>query len=184
MEIEDIINTLQNGGIGIMPTDTIYGLVGQPFNPKIVERIYEIKKRPVDKPFVILISGFGDLKKFNVVMDKKTKKKLREIWPNPVTVILNVKDSEHLTRGKESLAFRFPKDQKIQDILKKTGPLIATSPNISDQKPAETIEEARRYFGNKVDFYYDEGKISAEPSTIIRFEGESMEVLRQGEFKI
>lgn len=170
-----IINQLRAGKIGVIPTDTIYGIVGSALNPNTVEKIYQIRKRSKKKPFIILISSLNDLNKFNIELTKKQIDFLKNIWPNPVSIVLPL--------GKKSLAFRMPKLMWLQDLLKQTGPLVAPSANIEGKKPSETSDEAKKYFGDNVDFYVDGGKIKSEPSTIIQLNEQGIsKVLRKGIF--
>ena len=74
MVTQKIIKILKNSGIGVLPTDTIYGLVGRALDKKTVERIYKVRKRNPKKPLIILISSLSDLKLFGVKPDKKTKR--------------------------------------------------------------------------------------------------------------
>lgn len=172
-----VINQLKAGGIGVIPTDTIYGVVGSALNPGTVERIYKLRKRATDKQFIILISKLSDLKKFNVSLIMKQIKFLKKIWPNPVSVVL--------PRGKKSLAFRMPRDKWLINLLKKVGPLVAPSANPAGKKPAETINEAKKYFEERVDFYVDGGKIKSKPSTLIQLNDDcSFNMLRQGNYKV
>jgi L-threonylcarbamoyladenylate synthase len=84
-----------------------------------------------------------------------------------------------------ALAVRIPDDKKLQALLKETGPLLTSSANPPGKKPADTIAEARKYFGDKVDFYSDGGDLSKrQPSTVIRIIDDAVEVLRQGAVKI
>ncbi|PJE67647.1 threonylcarbamoyl-AMP synthase, partial [Candidatus Shapirobacteria bacterium CG10_big_fil_rev_8_21_14_0_10_40_9] len=76
-----IIEKLKNGGIGILPTDTIYGLVGSALVPKTVERIYRLRSRDPKKPMIILIGDFSDLKKFDIKIDEKMRMILKKYWP-------------------------------------------------------------------------------------------------------
>ena len=168
----DIVNILKNGGIGVIPTDTIYGIVGSALNPQTVEKIYTLRKRSKNKPFIILISSLDDLKKFDVTLTKEQENFLKKIWPNPVSVVL--------PRGKNSLAFRMPKNKNLLDLLKRTGPLVAPSANIEGQKPAQTLDEAKKYFGDQVDFYIDGGELIAKPSALIELASSGIKVLRPG----
>lgn len=153
-----------------MPTDTIYGLVGSALIPKTVEEIYALRSRSTNKPMIILISSLDDLKKFDVTVTKKQKDFLMQIWPNPVSVVLPCPKEKfvYLHRGKNSLAFRMPKNNNLLHILKKTGPLVAPSANIEGKSPAESIDQAKEYFDNKIAFYLDIGKIKSKPSKVIR----------------
>lgn len=184
---EKLIRLLKSGGVAVIPTDTIYGIVGSALNPDVVERIYKLRKRSTNKPFIILISSIKDLSIFNIKITKKQKDFLQKNWPNPISVILPCPQEKfaYLHKGTNSLAFRIPKGEALLKFLGQTGPLVAPSANHEEEKEAETIEEAKRYFRNEVSFYQDGGIIKSEPSTLIElnFEG-SYRILRQGVFKI
>ncbi len=181
MGIEQIIQLLKSGKIGVLPTDTIYGIVGSALKPEVVEEIYLLRKRSTDKPMIVLISRIADLEKFGIKITTKQKDFLKKTWPNPISIILPVFNDKfkYLHRGKNSLAFRIPKKEKILKILQETGPLVAPSANYEGEKPAENIEKAKQYFGESISFYIDEGKVVSKPSTIIELnpEGETV-VLR------
>ena len=178
----DNLENLKLGGVGIIPTDTIYGIVGQAFRPKVVDRIYDIKGRQGNKPFIILISSLEDLKKFKVYLSEEDKTFLLKCWPGAVSVILSVlnPDLQYLHRGENTLAFRWPNKVDLVDIIKEVGPLVAPSANPEGEKPAITISEAKAYFGHNVDFYEDGGILESEPSTLIRLTKNEVEVLRVG----
>lgn len=185
--LSKIISLIKDGKIGIMPTDTIYGIVGSALIPDTVEQIYKLRKRATDKPMIILISGLNDLQYFTIKLTDKQKKFLEKIWPNPVSVILpcESKKFNYLHRGKNSLAFRIPKDQWLISLLKKTGPLVAPSANFEGEKPSETIKEAEKYFGEKVAFYLDEGEIKSKASTLVQLnEDGTFIVLRKGGYRV
>ncbi|MCK5590584.1 MAG: threonylcarbamoyl-AMP synthase [Candidatus Pacebacteria bacterium] len=179
---EEIVCILKRGGVGVLATDTLYGIVGSALKCDTVEKIYSVRKRSPDKPCIILIGSINDLRQFSIQVDQSTEKELLKYWPGPVSIILPCLDEklEHLHRGEKSLAFRFSSDENILELLKQTGPLLAPSANTEGEPPAETIEEARRYFGEKVDFYLDEGLVQSPPSTILRFENGKMFLVRKG----
>lgn len=172
MKYDDIVSILKNNGVGVLGTDTIYGLVGSALSKKAVERIYQLKKRAPSKPFIILISDLNDLNHFNIKIDQFIKNFLQEIWPNPVSVVI------------ETLAFRIPNKPDLLELLKQTGPLVAPSANPEGLPPAQTIKEAKKYFGNNVDFYLDEGKLISEPSTLIEIKNGKINILRQGLYRL
>lgn len=165
---------LKQGKIGVMPTDTLYGLLASAFDERAVNRVYELKGRLADKKCIILISSIDDLKSFNVVLTGEQQTILNRLWPGQVSVVLPC-----------GLAFRLPDDPQLISFLKESGPCIAPSANPEGLPPAETIEEARKYFGDKVDFYIDGGKRSGLASTLINLdEGGNITVLRQGGKKV
>lgn len=186
MKKEEIIKILTSGGIGVIPTDTQYGLVASALNQKAVKKVYQIRKRSKNKPFIILISSLEDLNHFNIEVDQKVQSFLQNLWPNPVSVILSCPSKKffYLHRGTNSLAFRIPKSPQLLKLLKITGPLIAPSANFEGKPYAKTIEEAKKYFGENVDFYIDQGKIESSPSTLIKIEEGKIEILREGSFSI
>jgi L-threonylcarbamoyladenylate synthase len=169
-----------NGKIGVMPTDTIYGVAASAWSKKAVEQAYKIMRRNPKKPFIILISSISDLALFKIKIDNATRNILENLWPGKVSIVLPVpsKKFQYLHRGTKSLAFRVPKKPSLIRLLKITGPLISTSANPEGSKPAETIAEAKKYFGDDIDFYIDGGKIKSLPSTLV------VDVLRKGAKKI
>jgi len=172
---------LKEGVIAVIPTDTIYGICGSALKKETVEKIYKLRKRNLKKPMIILISSFDDLKIFGIDIKNENIKKLKKIWPASVSVIIDYKGRkfDYLSRGSKTIAFRFPNDPFLIKILKISGPLVAPSANLEGEKPAETISEARRYFGKEV-LYYEKKRMSKKPSTIIRIKDKKIEVIRRG----
>ncbi len=177
---QKVVATLKAGGIGVIPTDTIYGLVGSALDKKIVERIYKIRRRNPKKPMIILIGEFSDLKKFKINLSYTAKKIVSKYWPDKVSIILPCDRSQfkYLHRGTKMLALRLPKFKTLRILLKKTGPLVAPSANIEGWPPAKTIKEAQKYFGNKIDFYVDTGRLSSKPSKLFKIEKRKIVKLR------
>jgi len=174
------INIFKKGGVGIVKTDTLYGVLGSALNKKTVERIYRIKDRNKNKPFIILISSIKDLEKFGVRVDGKTKNILEKYWPGKTSIVLSCpnKKFEYLHCGKKSLAFRLPAKKSLSEAIKKTGPLVAPSANPEGEKPVSSIKEAKKYFGDTVDFYEAGRGGSKKPSRIIKIENKKNKVLR------
>lgn len=177
---------LKDGGIAVMPTDTVYGICGSALNKKTVEKIYRLRKRNLKKPMIILISKLKDLKLFNIKISPKDKKILKKLWPAAISVILECYEDkfDYLHRKTNTIAFRIPKNDFLLKVLSITGPLVAPSANWEGSETAKTISEARQYFGNKA-AYYDAGKIQGRPSSLIKLKDGKFEILRQGkDFKV
>lgn len=173
--------------IFILPTDTLYGVCASTFNKRSVQKIYDLKGRDENKPFIILISKIPDLDKFGIQKDliKKHKKFLYSVWPGKVSVILPlsksaIKKYTYLHRGTNKLAFRLPRKKIIQTYIKKYGPLVAPSANTQGKKPAENIKEARQYFGDSVDMYVSGGRLAGKPSTILEITTQGVNIVREG----
>jgi L-threonylcarbamoyladenylate synthase len=170
---KEIISRIKDGEVGIMPTDTIYGLVCAANNRDSIERIYEIKKRDLAKPCVFLVSGYEDLEKIGIGVDSEIKNKMGDHWPGPVSFELPCSDEfDYLHRGKGTVAVRLPDNNELVSIISETGPVVATSVNIEGQPAAKSIEDVRasEIETDSIDFYVDAGKIELmAPSRIIRF---------------
>lgn len=182
MQTQKIAEKIKKGQIGIIPTDTIYGVAASAWSKKAVERIYKACKRDPKKPFIVLIPSIKDLLPFGIKLDNATRKILKKLWPGKVSVILPVVSNkfQYLHRGMKTLAFRIPKKTSLIKFLKKTGPLISSSANPQGLKPAQTIAEAKKYFGNRIDFYSSGGKIKSLPSTLVEIKSGKISVLRRG----
>lgn len=162
-----------------MATDTIYGLVGHALNQNAVERIYALKRRRPDKPFIILIAEYADLDLFAVELSPRMRARLEEFWPGPVSVILPCPHQhlEYLHRGTQTLAFRMPAKEGLRSLIAQAGPLAAPSANHEGRPPARNIDEARGYFGDSAGFYL-EGETTNRPSRLIQIMGDEIRVLR------
>lgn len=189
-EASEILN---KGGVGVIPTDTLYGLVGSALSKNTVERIYKIKGRDDGKPFVVLISSFNDLKHFNIKPvahdGRKWDKVLGKLWPGKVSILLPCPNKSflYLHRGTNAIAFRMisPKHKNLFALINKVGPIVAPSANPQGLKPAKNITEAKDYFNINADFYVSNGTIkNTKPSTLLDYNQGEWVILRQGSVKI
>ena len=167
---EQLIKILREGGVAVIPTDTIYGIVGSALKPQTVARIYRLRKRNPKKPMIVLISSIRELAQFGVRIRKPVLRFLRGVWPGRVSVALSItgKKFEYLHRGTGYIAFRVPAKKSLCELLEKTGPLVAPSANVEGKPPSTTIEEAQKYFGARVDYYLDGGKVEKKASTLVK----------------
>lgn len=197
---------LKKGDIGILPTDTLYGLVASAMDREAVERVYRIRGRDEGKPCIVLIPEISDANRFfchpelvegsslssadssvrRLSRNDRYNEILSQVWPGKVSVILPCPDERfaYLHRGTETIAFRVPDKSDLRELLCETGPLIAPSANRQGESPAKTIEEAEEYFGSDADFYVDAGTLDSEPSTVVKIENGKLVIVRQGAVKI
>jgi len=178
---QKVVQILKKGGVGVIPTDTLYGIVGQALNKKAVAKIYYLKKRNPKKPFIILISSINDLKKFGVTLRPAYYSLITKFWPGKISIIFKCQDPKYryLHRGTKSLAFRLPNDKELIKLIKKTGPLVAPSANTEGGPPAKTIIQAEKYFKNKIDFFLNGGRLNRKPSRLITIEDGRIKSLRR-----
>ncbi|MFI5205831.1 MAG: L-threonylcarbamoyladenylate synthase [Candidatus Paceibacterales bacterium] len=181
----NLVKVLEEDGVAVMPTDTLYGIVGRAQNASVVNRIYEIRERAPDKPCIILIGEMSELAKFSITLSSNQLSVLSKYWPGPVSVVLDCLDPAlaYLHRGTNTLAFRLPGAEALRTLLVKVGPLVAPSANTEGLSPAQNISEAKNYFGNFVDFYISadsaDGTLGGRASKIIRLHNDgSVSILR------
>lgn len=178
ISFEDAARLLNEGKVGVMPTDTVYGIVAKAADEAAVTRMYALKSRE-QKPGTLIAANTDQLLVLGVPQDEIDK--VSRYWPNPLSAVLTVRGNEYLHQGVGTLAMRVVADPKIRELLEQTGPLITSSANQPGQPPATDVEEAFAYFADAIDFYVDGGKIDHTlPSTIIRPAADGVEVLRQG----
>lgn len=174
---------IKDGSVGVFPSDTVYGLCAAASNEVASARMYQLKNRE-KKPGTVIAASIGQL--VDLGIKRRYLTAVEQYWPGAVSVIIPVGFSlPYLHQGIHSLAIRIPKDNKLLELINQTGPLITTSANQPGEPPANTINEAVEYFGDKVDFYLDGGDLSGrEPSTIIRVVDDAVDVIREGSVSI
>jgi L-threonylcarbamoyladenylate synthase len=181
---ESLASKFDNGAVGVIPTDTVYGLVARAVDESSVERLYALKQRDT-KPGTVIAADLEQLESLG--LKHRYLKAVEDFWPGAVSVIIPCSDPalKYLHRGKMSLAVRIPDDDKLRKLLAETGPLLTSSANQPGEPPATTTAAARQYFGDSIDFYEDGGDLSGrQPSTIIRIVDDAIEIIRQGAVKI
>ncbi len=167
MNIEQLAKALNDDKVGVIPTDTVYGVVGRLFSEIAVRRIYEAKRHdPSRRVGTILIADISQIKD---IVSPEMLQYASRYWPGPVSVVLPLPDSlRYAHGGNNTLAFRIPDVPELIELLQHTGPLATSSANLSGQPPAMTIQQAKNYFGDRVDFYIDGGDLSdRQPSRIV-----------------
>lgn len=172
------------GAVGVIPTDTVYGLAARAADPEAVERLYALKNRD-DKPGTLIAADLEQLESLG--LKHRYLKAVEDFWPGAISVVIPCADPRlsYLHRGKMSLAVRIPDNKALLKLLRTTGPLATSSANQPGEPPAETIAQAKKYFADTVDFYDDGGDLSGrQPSTIVRIVDDAIEVVRQGAVKI
>jgi L-threonylcarbamoyladenylate synthase len=181
---EQAISLLKQGGVGLLPTDTIYGLSAVAVNEQAVNKIHKLKRRDGNKPLVVLISDTEQLEELGLL---KTQADLvKQYWPGPLSAILESTNiPAWLELGTSSLAVRMPDHEGLRNVIKKVGPIVSTSANWQGMPPATSVQEAESYFGDKLDFYIDVGElVNKQPSTLVKLENGKIKVIRSGAYKV
>ena len=177
--IDKAVEELKKGNFVVSPSDTIYGILADATNEEAVKRLYKIR-RPSGRPFIVLLPDESWIKEMCLEIPEKAKPLLKL---EGVTLVLPKRCRKYDYINKDSLAIRIPRRGIIREILKKLNrPVVAPSANPEGEKPAESVEEAKRYFGDKVALYIDGGVIKGEPSTVVSFVN-GIKILREGKVK-
>lgn len=178
-QLAECIAVLNRGGLAVIPTDTVYGLVCRASDQAAVKRLYDTKRRG-NNPGPIIASSIDQL--VDLGIKRRYLTAVSQYWPNPISIEIP-HDLDYLHQGTGRQAFRVV-DITLKRLLDVTGPLLTTSANQTKQPTSTTIAEARKYFGDKVDFYLDGGTLDGPSSTLIRVIDDAVEVIRQGEVKV
>jgi L-threonylcarbamoyladenylate synthase len=172
---------LKSGKVGVIPTDTVYGLVCRAADEAAVDRLYELKHRE-HKPGTIIAADVQQL--VDLGIKARYLKAVEQFWPGAVSVEIP-HHLDYLSQSTGRQAMRIPADEPLRALLQATGPLQTTSANAPAEPVAQTVEEAVGYFGETVDFYVDGGDLSNRPpSTIIRVVDDAIEIIRRGAVNI
>lgn len=174
-----LIALIQQGAVGVLATDTVYGVVCSAALPQSVARLYSLKHR-VHKPGTIIAASVEQLLTLGV--EESLLRRVEKWWPNPLSIETAMgNELEYLHQGTGRQALRVVSDPEVRQLLEQTGPLLTSSANQPGEPGATTIRQAQDYFGEAADFYVDSGdRADRPPSTIAKFADGKFEVVRQG----
>lgn len=175
---------LKNGGIVAIPTETVYGLAGNAYDPKALAKIFEAKKRPHFDPLIVHISAFEELRDVAAEIPEKAQSLAKAYWPGPMTLVLlkTERIPDLATSGLPTVAVRFPNHPVAQKIIRLSGvPLAAPSANLFQHVSPTTAAHVAEQLGNVIDGIVDGGscEVGVE-STIIAFPNGEPVILRPG----
>lgn len=188
-ELNKIKKILDNDGVIIFPTDTVYGIACNCFSANAIKKIFDIKKRPANKPINVLSNSLDKIKLVSKNISEKEEILINEYMPGALTVILdkNEKVPDILTAGLETIGVRIPKNNISLRILESVSyPLATTSANISGDSAGIEITDFLEEFDGVVDAIIDGGETDLKvASTIVRVESDNkLKIIREGTLKI
>lgn len=188
-ELNKIKKILDNDGVIIFPTDTVYGIACNCFSEKAIKKVFDIKKRPENKPINVLSNNLDKIKLVSKNINEKEKFLINKYMPGALTIILdkNEKVSDILTAGLDTIGVRIPKNNISLRILENVSyPLATTSANISGDSAGIKITDFLKEFDGVVDAIIDGGETDLKvASTIVRVESDNkLKIIREGTLKI
>lgn len=175
----------KSNGVFAYPTDTIYGLGCNPFSNEAVNRIVKIKERDEKKKFILLVQDLPTLFRYADVKLDKHYDFLHKIWPNPISIILNLKADVARRLDQPTAAFRIPHHKFCKLLLAEiNSPLVSTSVNKAGREAVNERDLINYEFGSELDAIFFTGKkVVAKSSTLIGLTDASPELLREGAVK-
>lgn len=174
--VDEAVRVISKGGIVALPTETVYGLSARYDMEKSVNKLYEIKKRPKNKPFSLAVASIEKaIKSYFEIMPPFAYRLIEKFWPGPLTIIY------YGTSGKK-VGIRIPSHKVAEEILRKVDmPVYLPSANISGEKDAVCASEVEAAFRGKIDLIVDAGACShGSPSTILDLTCKPFKALREG----
>jgi L-threonylcarbamoyladenylate synthase len=171
------------GDLVVLPTDTVYGVGGDPFNPAAVTKIFAVKARGRDLPLPVLVHSSRQALGLVEELTAPAKALIAAYWPGPLTIVMReARDlGWNLGRSEGTVGLRMPKQPFALALIRRTGPLAVTSANLSGQPTPETVVEIMAQLDDGVGVYFDAGPATGGPaSTIVDLTGPVHRVLRVG----
>lgn len=178
-EIAFAAKILKKGGLVSFPTETVYGLAANFLDKKAVAKIYEVKKRPKDKPLPVAIADKKDIEKLAKNILPAAWRLIDNFWPGPLTLILK---SRHPVTNNDKIGIRMPDNEVAVKIIQRlNAPIVLTSANISGDMAVCSAEKVMKDLGGLIDLIVDAGKTKlGKESTVLDATGLPFQVLRRG----
>jgi L-threonylcarbamoyladenylate synthase len=169
---------LRAGGLVAFPTDTVYGVACVASRPDRLGALFELKQRPVDKQIPMLVAGVQQLSADDWVVDERAVALARRFWPGPLTIVLPA------ATGGPTQAFRAPDHAVAQALIAASGPLLATSANVSGQPDTLDADDVLIAFATQadgLDAVVDGGRVPGTlASTVVDLSLAPARILRDG----
>jgi tRNA threonylcarbamoyl adenosine modification protein (Sua5/YciO/YrdC/YwlC family) len=187
--IDEVVDTLRNGGLVIYPTDTVYGLGVSIKKPKAIEKLAQLKGKKVDKAnFTFLFPDLSNLSEYTKQIDTATFKILKKAFPGPYTMILPANNNlPKIFKKRKTFGMRVPDNEILRKILHELGePIVNISIKDEDEVLEYTTDPELIYekWNKKVDLIIDAGYGDNEPSTVIDLSGSEPQIIRIGKGNI
>ena len=176
------LDVLRSGGLVAFPTDTVYGVGALAFDAAAIERIYAAKGRQADKALPILLADLAVLPEITQVLPPDVLRLGKTFWPGPLTLIVRKHESvpEAVSRD-GTVGVRVPDHPIALALLRASGPLAATSANLSGAADPLTADDVVAGLGDRVDLILDGGRSpGGRPSTVIDCTTRVPALIREG----
>lgn len=173
----------RRGDLVVLPTDTVYGLATDAFNPRGVAAIRSAKGRGRDLPLQVLVGSPDTIEGLGYGLSKAARDLVQGFWPGGLTLVVRQQPTLAWDLGDPSgtIALRMPLHPVAIELLRITGPLAVSGANAAGGAPAASLQDAREQLGDRVAIYLDGGpSLDAVPSTVVDASGPVPRLLRPG----
>lgn len=187
---EEIINTLNNGGVIAYVTDTVWGLGCLPDNEKAVKKIYEIKKREAQKPLILMSNEIYNLLDYVKPIPKVGQQLIKKYFPGALTIVTDKSDKtpDYITSNMSTVGIRIPNNKVFKEICEiiPNHVLATTSANLSHQPSAKTYDQALENMTGLADLIIEDYGYHAKglESTVVGVMNNELRIFRQGAITI
>lgn len=179
---KDLKEILANGGVVVLPTETVYGLFAKAMDERAVNHVYELKNRPRDKAMNLNVASYEDILSYSKEQPDYLKKIYDAFLPGPLTIILKANDQvpKWINSGLATVGFRLPAHPVTRELIQAEGPLIGPSANKSGLASGRYFDQIREQFNFQVTGYQDDDALLGLDSTILDLSVTPARILRQG----
>ena len=173
---------LEAGRAVILPTETVYGIFAKALDQEAVDYIYELKRRPREKALNLNVADEEDVRIYSKNQPSYLTKLIESFLPGPLTIILqaNEKVPEWIHSGMSTVGFRMPAHPKTLELIRKYGPLVGPSANLSGHASGTKYEAIVKEFDQVIPGFEDDAFLTGQDSTILDISGSKARILRQG----
>jgi L-threonylcarbamoyladenylate synthase len=174
---------VKNGGLVVLPTDTVYGIGADAFDSAAVAALLAAKGRGRDMPVPVLVGSWHTIEGLALMVSQSMRDLIRAFWPGALSLVVRQAPSLHWDLGdaRGTVMLRMPLHPVAIELLREVGPMAVSSANVSGSPPAVDAGEARRQLGDLVDVYLDAGPSAQQAaSTILDLTGPEPRILRSG----
>ncbi len=180
--MDHIEKELEAGRAVILPTETVYGIFAKALDQEAVEYIYELKRRPRKKALNLNVADEEDVRIYSKNQPSYLTKLIESFLPGPLTIILqaNEKVPEWIHSGMSTVGFRMPAHPKTLELIRKYGPLVGPSANLSGHASGTKYEAIVKEFDQVIPGFEDDAFLTGQDSTILDISGTKARILRQG----
>ncbi|MFV0259890.1 MAG: L-threonylcarbamoyladenylate synthase [Acidimicrobiales bacterium] len=165
----ELVRCLLGGGVALVPTETVYGLVAHPGSGEATQQLFRLKGRPENRRLPVAVASLAQMEEVGAVVTAETRTLMQKHWPGPLTLVVGLDPGRTppWMERRDEAAFRCPDNQILLDVLELTGPLLLTSANAHGDAPSATVDEALAGLRGRPEHVVDGGPLPGVASTVL-----------------